>query len=162
MYLLDANTYIQAKNVYYQLDFCPAYWHFLDQQFATGILASIENVYDELSPAGDELADWVKERKAHFHPMVSNQVQQQFKEIAQHIVNLSNKSQLSVNSFLNGADPWLIATAALTGATIVTQETLVPVDSRKVKIPNICRDFNVEFMDTFSLLKELNARFVLK
>jgi len=36
MYLLDANTYIQAKNIYYQLDFCPAYWHFLDQQLQLG------------------------------------------------------------------------------------------------------------------------------
>jgi len=162
MYLLDANTYIQAKNIYYQLDFCPAYWHFLDQQFAAGILRSIENVYDELSPAGDELAGWVKERKEHFEPVVSNNIQQQFKQVVQHIMDLPNKSPLSVNAFLNGADPWLIATAALTGAIIVTQEVPAPADSRKVKIPNICRDFNVEFMDTFSLLKELNARFVLK
>ncbi|MFS2059288.1 DUF4411 family protein [Kosakonia cowanii] len=25
-YLLDANTYIQAKNQYYGMDICPAYW----------------------------------------------------------------------------------------------------------------------------------------
>ena len=60
MYLLDANTYIQAKNLYYQLDFCPAYWDFLEQQFQTGMLASIDNVYDELSNTGDDLANWVR------------------------------------------------------------------------------------------------------
>ncbi|HDG1674842.1 TPA: DUF4411 family protein [Kluyvera cryocrescens] len=26
-YLLDANTYIQAKNQYYGMDICPAYYH---------------------------------------------------------------------------------------------------------------------------------------
>ena len=161
MYLLDANTYIQAKNIYYQLDFCPAYWHFLDQQFKTGILASIENVYDEIGPAGDELADWAKQRRPHFYPTATGPIQQKFKEVVQHIVALPNKSQLSVNAFLSGADPWLVATAALSGATIVTQEVPVPNESRKVKIPNICRDFNIAFMDTFSLLKELQARFVL-
>jgi len=25
-YLLDANVFIQAKNLYYGLDFCPAFW----------------------------------------------------------------------------------------------------------------------------------------
>ncbi|WP_081763821.1 MULTISPECIES: DUF4411 family protein [Nitrincola] len=25
-YLLDSNTYIQAKNQYYGMDFCPGYW----------------------------------------------------------------------------------------------------------------------------------------
>jgi hypothetical protein len=32
-YLLDANTYIQAMNTYYHVDFCPAYWDWLDRQF---------------------------------------------------------------------------------------------------------------------------------
>lgn len=31
MYLLDANTYIQAKNLHYQMSFCPAYWDWLDE-----------------------------------------------------------------------------------------------------------------------------------
>lgn len=39
MYLLDANTYIEAKNRYYQMSFCPAYWDWLDQQFELGTLA---------------------------------------------------------------------------------------------------------------------------
>ena len=29
MYLLDANSYIQAKNLHYQMSFCPAYWDWL-------------------------------------------------------------------------------------------------------------------------------------
>ena len=28
-YLLDANVFIQAKNLYYGLDFCPAFWDWL-------------------------------------------------------------------------------------------------------------------------------------
>ena len=28
-YLLDANVFIQAKNLYYGFDFCPAFWEWL-------------------------------------------------------------------------------------------------------------------------------------
>jgi hypothetical protein len=28
-YLLDANVFIQAKNLHYGLDFCPAFWDWL-------------------------------------------------------------------------------------------------------------------------------------
>jgi hypothetical protein len=66
MYLMDSNTYISAKNVYYGMDFCPAYWDWLDVQFAQGQVASIQMVYDELANKGDELSVWVKSRKNHF------------------------------------------------------------------------------------------------
>jgi hypothetical protein len=28
-YLLDANVFIQAKNLHYGMDFCPAFWDWL-------------------------------------------------------------------------------------------------------------------------------------
>lgn len=48
MFLLDANTYIHAKNLYYSFDFCPAYWDWLDTKFAAGRVASIDIVANEL------------------------------------------------------------------------------------------------------------------
>lgn len=47
-YLLDANVFIQAKNLHYGMDFCPAFWNWLDRQNATGRVFSIEKVADEL------------------------------------------------------------------------------------------------------------------
>lgn len=35
-YLLDANTFIQAKNLQYGFDFCPAYWDWLAQNNTAG------------------------------------------------------------------------------------------------------------------------------
>ncbi|WP_448218276.1 DUF4411 family protein [Endozoicomonas sp. 2B-B] len=31
-YLLDANTFIQAKNQYYAMDICPGYWDWLERE----------------------------------------------------------------------------------------------------------------------------------
>jgi hypothetical protein len=31
-YLLDANVFIQAKNLHYGFDFCPAFWDWIDTE----------------------------------------------------------------------------------------------------------------------------------
>ena len=41
-YLLDANVFIQAKNLQYGFDFCPAFWDWLDEQAVAGHVSSIE------------------------------------------------------------------------------------------------------------------------
>jgi Domain of unknown function (DUF4411) len=48
-YLLDANIFIQAKNLHYGFDFCPAFWEWLVKRNEENIVASIEKVRDELA-----------------------------------------------------------------------------------------------------------------
>ena len=31
-YLLDSDVFIQAKNLHYGFDFCPAFWDWIDEQ----------------------------------------------------------------------------------------------------------------------------------
>lgn len=161
-YLLDSNTYIQAKNVYYDMECCPAYWDWLDLQYASGNLGSITSVYDEILPYGDELSDWINARKDQFLPISDDPTQKKYAEIAQHVYDLPNKNPAKVNGFLSKADPWLIAKAFTSGATIITHERLVPANSKDVKIPNICEDFGLEYKSTFQLLQVLKAKFVLE
>lgn len=161
MYLLDANTYIEAKNRYYQMSFCPAYWDWLDQQYQSGSLASVSSVYDELANKGDELSDWVQPRRDQFHPVSADDIQIKMAEVAQYVADLPNKSPANIGQFLSGADPWLVARASLTGETIVTHEVPVDANSKKVKIPNICDHFEVDYINTFELLNLLDARFML-
>ncbi len=161
MYLMDANTYITAKNTYYDMDFCAAYWDWLDLQFAQGQVASVQMVYDELASKTDELSNWVKARKNHFLSVTDADTQQQYAQIIQHVYELPNKSPANVADFSAGADPWLIAKAAVSGAIVVTQERLDPPESKRIKIPNICNNFNVHYINSFELLRILQARFVL-
>jgi hypothetical protein len=143
------------------MEFCPAYWDWLDRQFQIGQVMSIDNVYVELVDSKDELCDWVKNHKDHFLPVSGDFTQEKFAEIANFVVNLDNKSQADIANFLSKADPWIIAKAATSGGVVVTHEALVPENSKKVKIPNICREFNVEFINTFQLLSILEAKFIL-
>ncbi|MYL23678.1 DUF4411 family protein [Halomonas alkaliantarctica] len=161
MYLLDANTYIQAKNLHYQMGFCPAYWSWLDLQYKNSLLASIQTVYEELADGDDVLSEWVKDRKEHFLPVSRDEIQDQFSHVAQYVAELKGKKPEFVAEFLAKADPWLVATAAVIGGTVVTHEVPVPENSAKVKIPNICGAFGVPYITTFQLLNRLDAKFVL-
>lgn len=61
-YLLDANVFIQAKNLHYGLDFCPAFWEWLIANNAAARVFSIEKVGDEIATGGDDLSVWAAKR----------------------------------------------------------------------------------------------------
>lgn len=67
-YLLDANVFIQAKNLHYGFDFCPAFWDWLDEQNNAARVFSIERVKDEILAGDDELAAWARQRAGLFLP----------------------------------------------------------------------------------------------
>ena len=73
-YLLDANVFIQAKNLHYGFDFCPAFWDWLVEQNRAGKVASIEKVADELHAGADELAEWAAARGDGFFLRPDNTV----------------------------------------------------------------------------------------
>jgi Domain of unknown function (DUF4411) len=66
LYLLDTNIFIQAKNLHYGMDFCPAFWDWLIDQNARGHVHSIEKVADELALGSDELSTWADARGEPF------------------------------------------------------------------------------------------------
>lgn len=40
-YMLDTDVFIRAKNLHYGFDFCPAFWEWLIEENARGIVLSI-------------------------------------------------------------------------------------------------------------------------
>ena len=46
--LLDANVFIQARNLHYGFYFCPAFWEWLVVQNEAAKVANIERVGDEM------------------------------------------------------------------------------------------------------------------
>ncbi|MEZ1316038.1 DUF4411 family protein [Pseudomonas fluorescens] len=160
-YLLDTNSYIQAKNTHYRMGFCPGFWDWLDSAFDAGKISSVSLVYRELIDFGDELSSWAKERPDHFLPVEDSNTQDAYEQITRFVMSLPLSRRTEKARFLDGADPWLIAKASVTGQTVVTHEVLVPATSQKIKIPNICRQFNVPYVSAFDLLDTLKARFVL-
>ena len=162
-YLLDANTLIEAKNRYYSMTICPAYWSWVQRSNDAGFVASIEPVGVELMRGNDQLADWARDHGDLFLAVSDEPTQLAFASVAAHVAAGSGSMRPgALEEFLAGADPWLIAKAMTSAdAVVVTHEQFNPQMRRKYSIPNVCQQFGVPWIDTFELLRRTEARFVL-
>lgn len=163
-YLIDANVLIEAKNKYYHMDFCPGFWDWIVHRAADGRIASIRSVYDELIIGNDELKDWAVHNSHIFLPASDTLTQRNLAEVVAYIARQQVEVPMSVGAmdeFLRGADSWLIAKALSIRGIVVTHERLDVNCKRKFLIPNICTHFNIQYMNTFDMLLQLQASFVL-
>lgn len=158
-YLLDANVFIQAKNLHYGFDFCPGFWHWLEQAHAAGTVCSVSQVGDELAAGSDALADWAKARgQACFHEPDKKSLPE-LASVSQWIVS-QRYEPAAINTFPQVADYYLVAYAKAHGYTVVTHE--LPADSiRKIKIPNVCVGLGVHYVNAFQMLSRERVRLVL-
>ncbi|HCO22927.1 MAG: hypothetical protein CME31_22885 [Gimesia sp.] len=67
-------------------------------------------------------------------------------------------TQAAKAKFSSNADGWLVAYAKAHDYVVVTREVYVADIKREVKIPNVCEEFDVEYIDTFDLLEELGVQ----
>lgn len=158
-YLLDANVFIQAKNLHYGFDFCPAFWDWLLRSNAAGQVFSIEKVGDELLAGNDELSTWAEQQGSTFFVVPDNTVVPALTTVSTWSTQ-QGYAPVAVATFLQVADYWLVAHALAHQFTVVTHE--VPSDgTRKIKIPNACLGMGVHFVTPYEMLRRERARFVL-
>lgn len=158
-YLLDSNIFIQAKNLHYGFDFCPAFWNWLIEQNAAGKVASIEKVADELA-GEDDLSTWAEARGRTFFLVADDPVIPALGEVSAWATSQSYEPA-AVSTFLQVADYWLIAHAKAHNFTVVTHE--VPANSvKKIKIPNVCIGLAISCISPYEMLRRERARFVLE
>ena len=159
-YVLDANVFIEAARRYYAFDLAPKFWDSLIRHAVNGQIQSIDRIKKELERGNDELAKWVKNHFTHgFASTDEPDVLSVFTEIMNWVNNENQFLEIAKADFASGPDGWLVAYAKVKGCLVVTHEALAPDAKRKVPIPNVCRAFNVPFVDTFEMLRTLGVRF---
>jgi hypothetical protein len=155
-YCLDANVLIQAWQKYYSPVICPDYWKLMNQLGLDGKIFICQEVYDEIIRTEDDLSKWLKESKIPIKK-ASETVIEKLKEIYQtptHLKLVDNTKSRSL------ADPWVIAHAMDNNSVVVTKEEKVTqTNSTKVKIPNVCDNLNVRWINDFEFVRELNFSF---
>jgi len=158
-YLLDANVFIQAKNLHYGFDFCPAFWDWLLTENRAGQVFSIEKVGDEIEAGGDDLAGWAAAQGAGFFLAPDAAMLPSLATVSVWVSGQGYEAA-AVNTFLQVADYYLVAHALAHKHTVVTHE--VATDSvRKIKIPNACIGLDIKCMTPYEMLRKERARFVL-
>ena len=158
-YLLDSNVFIQAKQLHYAMDFCPAFWDWLIRQNAQKRVFSIEKVGDELKAGTDALSDWAHKRDDEFFLPPDEKVLRALTATSNWVKNQKYRAA-AMNTFFQDADYYLVAHAQAHGYTVVTHE-VVGDGIKRMKIPEVCIGLKVKTVSPFQMLRSERARFVL-
>jgi hypothetical protein len=158
-YLLDTGVFIESHRRYwYGLDICPGFWEALLHFEGVGRVCSLDRVRDEITE-GDELAAWIAEAPdTLFASTADAKVAEKYAEIVEW-VEASDFTDAAKADFASGADGWLVAHASVHGLVVVTHESHQAERKNKVKVPNACEEFGVEWEDTFGMLRHLEVKF---
>ena len=158
-YLLDTDVFIQAKNLHYGFDFCPAFWEWLVKQNTSKRVFSIDKVADEIAAGDDDLKAWTQKQSVGFFLMTDANITAQFDKVNAW-ANSQNYEQGAINTFLQGADYYLVA-HALAGKCVVVTHEVLSNSTKRIKLPNVCAGLGLRYMNPYEMLRLENARFVL-
>ena len=166
IYCIDANVLIQSWQKYYSPDLCPDYWVILNELGKQGRIFIPEEVKNEIVVADtsdkteDDLSKWLKRSTIPIHKPTENVI-----ACWQKILQTDPSHRLLVDNIKGRSlvDPWLIAHAMDTNATVVTKENIESaMNSKRVKIPNVCKNMGVRCIDDFEFIKEIGVKFSAK
>ena len=169
-YVLDANVFIEAKNKYYGFNLCPGFWKALIGRHESSHIFSIDKVRDELvkvrSDPGDgpdRLSDWAKDTVpvGFFKKTQDQRVVDAFQDMVTWVNSELQFTSAAKAEFASVADGWVIAYARANGLIVVTHEEYSPAVQKKVPMPNVCLEFDVDYVNTFQMLEDLKVKFIL-
>lgn len=157
-YILDADVFIQAKNLHYRMDVVEGFWQWLDVASSKGLAMSIDEVRKELLGRKDRLSVWCKTRKKMFVSTKDGKTYESFQLLATWVGERYEPAAQA--KFFSDADFSLVGFAHAHGHTVVTHETAA--EGFDVKIPTACNAMNVAVMNPFDMLTAEKVKFGLR
>lgn len=165
IYLLDANTLIDAKRDYFEFERVPEFWEWLEHHGGKGGVKIPVEIYEEFEEAKnadgerDSLAEWASEDAVRKSLLFDEEVDPNI--VSSVISNgyCSDPTDQEIEKM--GRDPFLIAYALrdTERRVVVTTEVSRPAKLRaNRKVPDVCRHFGVRCINSFQLLRELDFR----
>lgn len=163
MYLIDSDVLITAKNAYYAFDICPGFWDSLIDHHRTGTLQSLDRIRQELLQGreDEDLVQWVKQDLpgTFFLASQSERVVSAYTEVMLWVQRNAQYYDNAKAKFATGADGWLVAYARINNSIVVTNEQSRPESRNEIKLPDVCKQFGVQFQNTFEMLKALGTSY---
>lgn len=160
-YLLDSNVFIEAHRTYYSFDLCPGFWSSIIWHHGSGNLVSLDKVRDELIHEADVLAQWLEDEipESGFVATDDPAVIEQFGQMQVWAQGQAQYKPEAKAEFATVADAWLAAYAKVHNLVLVTHEVYSADAKKKVPLPNVCKAFDVQWTDTFKMLRALDVKF---
>lgn len=155
MYVFDTSSFRELFHFYPRR--FPTLWNDFHDLIQNEHILSVKEVLQEMSAGGNNHSDiqWANNHKKIFkEPTVEEAlfIAEIFRE--EHFQqSLEQKKLLKGGPF---ADPFIIASAKINSAIVVTQEKY---KTNGAKIPNICEKFGVEYTDLEGFMEMENWKF---
>ena len=140
----DTSAFVNPWNKWYPPDVAPGYWSALEDLARSHRLQATEEVREELEKVEDDLYAWAKARIAWFP--LTDDVQRVVTEIMTRHGRL-----VDTRKNRSRADPFVIATAAVTGAIVITTEE--HGTAAKPKIPYVCGELAVPCVTVLEFIR---------
>ena len=163
LYLLDANTLIDAKRDYYPIKRVPEFWEWIVFQGQQVKIKIPIEVYEEFSDTKDQngekdaLAEWADLIEVRNALLLNEEAEQDLVARITYGGYLRNPTDDELEKI--GRDPFLLSYALkdIDNRSIVTTETSKPsrIGANR-HIPDVCKDFNIRCINNFQMIREMN------
>lgn len=166
IFLVDSNSFMTPYRFYYAFDLVPAYWKEISKHIKSGRIVVLDMIKREIEKGGDTLSTWMKELEGlTVIPHIDPNTIAKYQEVMQYVdtCGLYKPSALNIWAPSDIADPWLVASAAAHGCTIVTEEVSsgglsVKTPNKSAKIPDVANHFGVRTANVFEMMRKLNVK----
>lgn len=150
-YIIDTDVLIQLYDSL-PMEIYQTQWNLLGEYIKEGKIILCETVCKEIKKA-EELKKWLEQFKDLIIPCYTPEVIIEAKTIINaypKLIDIYNPSDQS--------DPYVIALAKLNKFTVLTNETYSE-GGKKTKIPYVCKELEIEYMNTRQFYQEENWKF---
>ena len=160
-YVLDANIFMTAWHDHYPIDIYPGFWACLEYFSEEKRLLSVDRIRDEIN-GPSELVAWLNQHlPGAFVSTKDLEIAKVYSEMQMWVQANTQFLQAARHEFARVADGWLAAYAKANNAVVVTNEVYNENTKKKVPLPNLCKQFCVEYCSTIEMLRGLGVTFGL-
>ncbi len=159
-YALDANILISSSRLFYPFDVAPAFWRQLAEKAPNRIIL-VDRIKDEILRNEDVLTNWLRKNMDLFVNRASSDMNviDSYRRIISYVNGNLRYKESAKSSFAESADSWLCAHALAYFYVVVTEEIYEPNIRKEIKIPNVCREFNIRCINRLQFIRKMGIRF---
>lgn len=146
-YCIDTSALIDLWRRHYAPDVFKSVWEKIEHLIYNQELISPIEVLKELSKRDDELLNWIKKKDIRkMFKVLDNEQTEWVYEIMRRFPPL-----VDTLASTPIADPFVVALALSKGYSVITSET---TKKGKVKIPDVCRAYNIKCLKLLEFFRE--------
>jgi hypothetical protein len=158
---IDTSVLVQSRQKYHTRERLPQFWSWLADRVDDGSVRMPHYAWKEICKGTDWLAAWVKRREnTGLNSIPEPSVQEMYGKCADAIKAKWARVPHQWVKTLDGADLWVVVHAKASKGVAVSEENKAARhETDSIKIPDVCKHFDVKWVDTFGMLDALRADF---